>query len=279
MWWIASAQAWDQVGATWAPEDRPVEVWLGDVGDLPDSEVEAAAQAAMATWSDVDCADIDLVYAGRAPDAIHGSADGKNVLSVLSAAWAGEAALLSEPVIVRDGARMVEVDIALNDHDHAFVTSGADGLTTFDVQGGFTHELGHLLGLWHSTVADASLNPLLDGRPQATSLAEDDITGLCEIYAVGTGGLGEVCGEGPDCASGTCLADGADRYCTVTCPDDSCPDGYDCLDASGDQVCVKASDGGCGCRSASAPGSGALAAGFAVCWMRIRRRRVAAEVA
>jgi len=56
----------------------------------------------------------------------------------------------------------------------------ADG---WDLASILTHEAGHFLGLAHSTVADATMNPYYrQGTDDFRTLSDDDVAGICAIY-------------------------------------------------------------------------------------------------
>ncbi len=100
---------------------------------------------------------------------------------------------------------ITEADIVLNptttgSNGYGFSTDGTDD--TFDLEATFTHEIGHLLGLNHSAVIGATMQPRL-GRNFAQSgisapaitartLEDDDLAGIRALYgqrtaqAVGT---------------------------------------------------------------------------------------------
>ncbi len=279
---VPAALAWDQIGHVWPADAMPVPIALAGTGDLDPGEVEAALEAAIATWNDVDCASVELTYAGRAGDAEWGEVDGVNAVFVLSETWPADASLLSSPSVQVQGADIAEADIALNARDFVWVTRGADGSSRFDLQAGLTHELGHALGLWHSAVTTATLNPAMAGNPEARTLEDDDIEGLCTIYSgagagAGLGEQGEACFDDTDCLDDhTCLVDGEDRYCAASCAADAdCADGTSCVDVGGDGWCAVAeADTGCdGCATGGGAGGLALLSGLAGLFARRRRDR------
>jgi uncharacterized protein (TIGR03382 family) len=120
---------------------------------------------------------------------------------------------------IRTG-EIVDADIELNGADYVF--TAFDGLpcptttaplprhpscVATDVQNTLTHEIGHIVGLDHSSVANATMfssAPL--GETAKRDLHDDDIEGLCAIYPRGkptwtcvaqdSGGQGCSCGPG-----------------------------------------------------------------------------------
>ena len=269
------ALAYDTINAAWPASELPLPYYIAeDLGSLDDEAAVAAIQAAVAVWSEATCG-VPFAYQGRIAGTAYGDAsDGLNVIYIVGTGWPEESALASSPRLYVNGADIVEGDIALNAQYFSWAVEGADGIGSFDVTAGMVHELGHLLGLWHSNVEGASLNPAMVGNPEAITLEEDDIAGLCYVYefvnAAGGGGIGDPCQEGDDCADGLeCLTDLNARYCSDTCTDDAeCPAGFSCYEIlDGGQYCALEPEEGCGgCRTGSGGGGllGLLMAGLAV---------------
>jgi Matrixin len=162
------------------------------------SDVGGAARRALRHWSSVSnvqffetssaAQTISPPNAGDHVNLITVSAD--NLVSFNSEDNPGRTRVFSDG----NGA-ISEADIALNPN----VLFSSDGTVgTYDLEATFTHEIGHLLGLEHSAIIGATMQPRqamngLFGLPAFTqrSLSYDDIAGARALYGsrAGTGSL------------------------------------------------------------------------------------------
>ncbi|MCU0663647.1 MAG: matrixin family metalloprotease [Myxococcota bacterium] len=95
--------------------------------------------------------------------------------------------------------QIMDADIELNGvfYQYAILTGAPGDEFRMDLQGVLTHEIGHTVGLDHSTVSGVVMAPY--GGPGETSirtLKQDDIDGLCSIYPTQDGA--DIC-EAPYC--------------------------------------------------------------------------------
>lgn len=153
------------------------------------SDVTGAAHRALEHWSKVT--NIHFVETTSALTKISppNAGDGVNLITVSSdnlSAFGSSDSPGRTRVFYDSGGAIVEADIALNPAE-AFSTDGTDG--TYDLESTFTHEVGHLLGLEHSAVIGATMQPRqakngVYGQSafMQRTLAADDIAGAQSLY-------------------------------------------------------------------------------------------------
>ena len=149
------------------------------------SDVEGAARRALQRWSEAANINFNITVQGvdLAID------DGVNVISVAAAnaAFVGGGERTGRARVEFDPNTGVisEADMAVNPNQ-PFSTDGTHD--TFDLESTFVHEIGHMLGLDHSGVVGASMQPrqvrnFLDlKQPTPRTLSDDDIAGIRSLY-------------------------------------------------------------------------------------------------
>jgi len=165
------------------------------------SDVIGAARRALASWASV--ADIQFLETRSTAQTISppNAGDRINLITVSAdnAALFGSSESPGRTRVFSDsGGAIVEADIALNPNE-LFSSDGTAG--TYDLESTFAHEVGHLLGLEHSAVIGATMQPRqaqngLYGLPAFTqrSLAADDAAGARALYG-SQAGMGSISGR------------------------------------------------------------------------------------
>ena len=143
------------------------------------------------------------------------------------------------------GCDIIDATIAYNGTTHTFAPDSTAGGTALDVRNVTTHEIGHLLGLGHSSQPKTTMAPKYHGDME--SLEADDINGVCALYSGGQCNCardgqcpgGRVCRNGSctsppcqtntDCASGEVCVSATGSCVVPSCTDDDdCPSDYRC---------------------------------------------------
>ena len=192
----------------WDTAKMPVTFVLGsasrDVGDAAGAEIEVALR----TWTRPGCTGFRARYGGT--ESVAPADDGINVIVFHDDAWPAElqAGAIAQTIVKVDAnGKIRDADIHLNGKEFRFSLDGAPG--TQDLRSVLVHEIGHAIGLGHSTDARATMN-LSGSGLRWRSLEKDDITGVCALYP-GTGSTGcptEACPSGFVCVGGDCQRPG-----------------------------------------------------------------------
>lgn len=188
---------WGRRCITYAVNERGAPEFPSSDGAL-DATLQAAIDASFDAWTGVSCSNAQLVPAGVVSDTYIGYEEGKgranvNLVIWKTEAWSHSRSAYAVTITTFDPTTglLADADIELNSVSHTFTATDNPALTRVDIQNTLTHEVGHLLGLDHSTDAEATMyaEAAQSGELKKRTLASDDTEALCTIYPVDSGRL------------------------------------------------------------------------------------------
>jgi hypothetical protein len=225
-------------------------------GPMPDAAYSAEVEVALRAWAEVPCTAVRLQYAGGS--SVAAADDGVNAIYFHGTSWPAELdpLAIAQAVVSLDGNGDIhDVDIHMNLADYRFSLDGASG--TEDFRSVITHELGHALGLPHSTDSRATMSIAGSGT-RWRSLETADRDAICALYP-GTGlprcgdPGGASCPAGLACVASICQRAGTPSDVCSPCErrPDACEGAGDearCIDLGSGRVCGRACsiDADCG---------------------------------
>ncbi len=171
----------------WKRNKFPVQMILENraARNVPIGTIEQLIKQAMKTWNDVQCSVSQLNLKAVSKGNAVPKYDGVHVIKFLNsgAEWKWSAQELANTIITVNlqTGEILDVDMVLNDWKFTWGTTGKGA--DFDVLATVTHELGHVLGLAHSTDSGASMYARANaGETSKRNLNKDDRDGLCALY-------------------------------------------------------------------------------------------------
>lgn len=269
----SSARAYEQMkssyngtGLSWTSLPMKFNIHQAVPPGVSSTELLTAVRNAYKTWSNVSCS----YYTSSDQGVVNLPSGNKNDhvnTNVWVAAWSasyGQTALgITQTSYDPYSGKILDADTLYNPN-YSWSTTGSS--YKIDVQSVATHEIGHQLGLGHSSYQDATMFYATgQGDTSQRSLHTDDINGICAIYPSGQPkppectspaqcapsetcdssgkcvnasqkGYGATCTYPKDCVSGICLKSGNSTFCSQGCDTQACPNGDKCLSVSGGSI-------------------------------------------
>ncbi len=182
----------------WNDNNIPFHINRDVPAGLDANRVYATIRASFATWSTPTCTCLRFKDGGLTNSKVLGydqksPASNQNIILFQPKKWSphpSQAVAITSNIFIEDTGQVVAYDMELNSQNFTFSLDGAprNGKPTMDLQNVVTHEVGHVIGLDHSTVrASTMFTSGLPGETKKRDLHSDDIKALCLIYPVTNG--------------------------------------------------------------------------------------------
>lgn len=170
----------------WNMSDGPIGITLNSAGsaDAPIGSVENAVVGAMNTWQGATGGLVTFQYMGQSSSAVRNSSDGINSIQWVESGWSYSSNILAITLYtyyIQDPPYFADADIIVNGQNYKWGVNVAQNGTVNDIQQVLTHEMGHLLGLSHTSMYNASLYPYLPAAVKHT-ISTDDKNGILFLY-------------------------------------------------------------------------------------------------
>lgn len=158
---------------------------------IPFDEVERVARLSLHIWDRVECSYMTPIFGGLTNEDRVGynpfTSDNANVLVFRDDVWPRSPGILALTSVTfeRQTGLIVDADIEFNTADFRYTSTTFSDATVIDLQNTMVHEMGHVLGLDHTPIEDATMFASApQGETKKRSLHGDDEAGLCEAYPI-----------------------------------------------------------------------------------------------
>jgi len=181
---MPASQAYVLNGPKWAV--NPVPYYINPANnDVSQDAAIAAIQAGASSWSTQSNARISLQYMGQTSGTSLQN-NGKNELFFRNTSNGG---IVAETYWWADSSnRLIDADVVYYDGGFTFFTAGTACSAGIYLEGVTTHELGHALGLGHSSVGSATMYPSMSWCSNDwQTLDQDDLNAIEAVYPPASG--------------------------------------------------------------------------------------------
>ena len=194
---LYTSPAFDAVPLRWTDRSTAFIQDSNQPEEIDASRAQEAIAASFDVWKGLTCNGVALgwtftndgVVSGRTIgfDERAGAAN-ENLVKWVGTGWDHQSNVVALTSLTYDlyTGEIVDADIEINDRNFRFAL--VPGREEMDLQNTVVHEIGHFLGLDHSTKEFPDATMFASAPPQETKkrdLTQDDIDGYCALYGAG----------------------------------------------------------------------------------------------
>jgi predicted Zn-dependent protease len=235
---LYTSREFDEVVLRWAEQSTPIAFDAGAPEEIDATAARSELLESLDEWSQIAClgegdgwtfVDQGLVQGQKVGFDPSAGASNENLVVWVRSNWKHPQQVVALTSLTYDfySGEIVDADIELN--DEVFLFSTEPNLKEMDLRNTFVHELGHFLGLDHSTEKSATMYfTAPQGETKKRTLSQDDLDGYCALYGPNALPWPNVIGaalEGETPSTACEQSVGADGQVTVDCGELSTTDG------------------------------------------------------
>jgi hypothetical protein len=181
------------VAMKWDLNKGPITVYLNSSGsrDIPLSILQGEVQAAIQQWQSRGVA---MVYSGPSATATTNGSDHLNSIQFVEKGWAYGSSILAitqYSYFLDDPSHIIDADISFNGRDHKWGAGLTYNTGRIDVLQVLMHELGHLVGLAHTSRYRAIMYPFVSSLARH-ALSKDERAGAQFLYGTPSASFGGI---------------------------------------------------------------------------------------
>lgn len=168
----------------WVPPLIPVQFFIDTKGsdNVPFAQTSDAIKKAFNTWQGVSGHTMRFTFAGTKSGAVASTTDQQNVVVWIEKNWPDSSFVLAvtkTSFLLQNPPNLVDADIVVNGVNFQWSAATPTPTGKVDIEATIQHEIGHMIGLQHSSVKAAKMLP---SASNSRVLSVDEQAGIRFLY-------------------------------------------------------------------------------------------------